>query len=75
VNYAREKVSHLWLVNPIARTLEVFRLSESAWTLASTFVGNEVVRAEPFDTIGLDMSRWWLPEPRTEAQTRPGKQL
>jgi len=36
------------LVNPIAKTLEVYRLSDSAWTLLHTFVDGDVVRAEPF---------------------------
>jgi Uma2 family endonuclease len=31
--YAREGVHHLWLVNPIQRTLETYRLSASKWTL------------------------------------------
>lgn len=61
--YARERVSHLWLLIPAARTLEVFRLTESGWTLVDTFVGKDVVRAEPFEAVGLDMSRWWLPDP------------
>jgi len=66
--YAREGVLHLWLLNPISRTLEVFRLSGSSWILVSTFVGNETIRAEPFDAVALDMSRWWLP-PESNAGT------
>src|SRR5262245_40508208 len=27
--YAREKVGHAWIVDPVARTLEIFRLQES----------------------------------------------
>ncbi|HSF19386.1 MAG TPA: Uma2 family endonuclease [Vicinamibacteria bacterium] len=60
--YAREGVNHLWLVNPLARTLEVYRLSESGWTLLRTLVNDEVVQAEPFASAAIDMSRWWLPE-------------
>ena len=60
--YARQQVVHLWLVNPIAKTLEVYRLSDSAWTLLHTFVDNDVVQAEPFSTVSIDISRWWLPE-------------
>ena len=37
--YARERVGHLWLVNPIARTLEVYRLSEGGWLLLGTHEG------------------------------------
>jgi Uma2 family endonuclease len=58
--YAREKVSHLWLVNPIAKTLEVYAAAH--WVLPQTFVGEEVVRAEPFEAAEFQMARWWLPE-------------
>ncbi len=60
--YAREGVQHLWLVDPPARTLEVFRLDAGRWTVASAHGGGEPVRAEPFDAVALDMGRWWLPE-------------
>ncbi|MGH9320418.1 MAG: Uma2 family endonuclease [Vicinamibacteria bacterium] len=60
--YAREGVHHLWLVNPIARTLEVYRLSDSKWVLLQTSVNDEVVQAEPFGNVSIDMARWWLPE-------------
>lgn len=60
--YAREGVSHLWLVNPTQRTLETYRLVASKWTLLATFVGDAGVRAEPFETVALDMSRWWVPD-------------
>jgi Uma2 family endonuclease len=64
--YAREGVGHLWLVNPLAKTLEVYRLSDGRWTLLQTFVNDEVVRAEPFGNVSIEMSRWWLPEPPPE---------
>lgn len=59
--YAREGVSYLWLLNPIQRTLETYRLVSSRWTLLATYVGDAAVRAEPFEATALDMSRWWLP--------------
>ncbi len=59
--YAREQVGHLWLVDPILRTLEVYRLEGERWVVAGTHGGEERVRAEPFETIELDLSRWWMP--------------
>jgi Uma2 family endonuclease len=64
--YAREGVGHLWLVNPVLRTLESYRLAGSSWTLVSTFVGDTEVRAEPFAGVAIDMSGWWVPEPLKE---------
>jgi len=58
--YAREGVSHLWIVDPIARTLEVYRLDGERWIVAGTYGGNDTVRAEPFDVVALAASRWWL---------------
>lgn len=58
--YARERVSHLWLVDPLMRTLEVYQLTGPQWAVVSTHDGTEAVRAEPFEAIELDISRWWL---------------
>jgi Uma2 family endonuclease len=62
--YAREQVGHLWLVYPTLQTLEVYRLEGQRWVVASSYGGAEVVRAEPFAVVELDIGRWWLePEP------------
>lgn len=58
--YARESVGHLWLVEPLARTLEVYRLENGRWVVASTHGGSERVRAEPFEAVELELTRWWL---------------
>ena len=58
--YARERVGHLWLVDPLQQTLEVFRLEGRHWVLVNTHGGAEIVRAAPFEALELDMDRWWL---------------
>ena len=58
--YARERVSYLWLVDPILRTLEVYRLEGPCWVVISTHGGDDRVRAEPFEAVELHLSRWWL---------------
>lgn len=58
--YAREQVGHLWLVDPGLRTLEVYRLEAQRWVVLSTHGGNEMIRAEPFAAIEIDLGRWWL---------------
>jgi Uma2 family endonuclease len=57
--YARERVAHAWLVDPIARTLEVLRLESGRWLILATHAGSEAVRAEPFDQIELDLRSLW----------------
>jgi Uma2 family endonuclease len=58
--YARERVRHLWLVDPLAHTLEVYRLEHDRWLVAAVHGGDDVVRAEPFDAIEIGLERWWL---------------
>lgn len=57
--YARAGVAHLWLVNPQARTLEVYRLAEGRWLLLATHEGGAHVRAEPFDAVELALAPLW----------------
>lgn len=57
--YARENVSRLWLLSPLARTLEVYRLTESRWLLLATHAGAARVRAEPFEAVELDLALLW----------------
>ena len=58
--YAREGVRHLWIVDPLQRTLEVYRLEGGRWVVASTHGGTDPLVAEPFDAVTLDPARWWL---------------
>ena len=58
--YAREGVGHLWLLDPIIRTLETYRLTEGSWMMVATYEGDDAIHAEPFDAIALTMRRWWL---------------
>lgn len=64
--YARESVPHVWLVDPVAHTLEVLRLEGGRWTIVSTWSGLAVLRAEPFEAIELDLSLLWE-EPQADA--------
>jgi Uma2 family endonuclease len=57
--YASEGVRHLWHMDPLARTLDIFRLQEGRWLLVHSFVGEERVRAEPFEAIELELALVW----------------
>ncbi len=57
--YRREGVRYAWLVNPVTRTLEVYRLEAGRWVLLDTFEDDAVVRAEPFDAIELPLAVLW----------------
>jgi len=57
--YAREKVSHVWLVDPIARTLEALRLDGDTFRLIGAWRDEARVRVDPFDAIELELSVLW----------------
>ena len=59
--YARAGVGHLWLLDPLARTLEVLSIDRERgqWRVAAVHGDNERVRPEPFDVIEIDLATLW----------------
>lgn len=58
--YAAFGVGHAWYVDPIARTLEVFALSDSGkWLIASTFKDDDAVSAPPFEVHTFSLGALW----------------
>ena len=60
--YAREGVIHMWLLDPIVRTLEVLRLESARWVVLTTHSDTDVVRVEPFEATEIDLTTLW-PDP------------
>ncbi len=57
--YAREAVSHLWFVDPDAKTLEAFELRAGQWVLLTTLSDDESVSVPPFDAITFPLNALW----------------
>ncbi len=57
--HAREGVRHVWLVDPLQYTLEVFRLEGSHYLLVGTHEDAETVHAEPFEALALELRVLW----------------
>jgi Uma2 family endonuclease len=58
--YARERVSHVWFVNPLSRTLEVLELDlSSRYTIVGLYHDDDPVRAEPFEAIEFELAELW----------------
>jgi Uma2 family endonuclease len=57
--YARQGVPHVWLVDPLARLLEVLRLENGRYVLAGTWRDSANVRAEPFEELELELGLLW----------------
>lgn len=58
--YARERVGHVWFVNPLACTLEVFGLDGQTYRLAGTHRDEAIVTAPPFEALGLELAGLWV---------------
>ncbi|MEM6790274.1 MAG: Uma2 family endonuclease [Myxococcota bacterium] len=58
--YAREGVSHVWLIDADVQLLEVYRLDGETYRLVATCDGDASVRLEPFDAIELDLAALWM---------------
>jgi len=66
--YARARVPYVWLVTPTEQTLEVFHLDGESYRLIATHGGDEVVRAEPFSAVELELVALWAGNPKSEGE-------
>ena len=57
--YAECGVEHLWLIDPVARTLEVFHLSGGGWTLVVALHDDAEVQIPPFEAVAFPLSSLW----------------
>jgi len=58
--YAQFEVPWVWLLDPIARTLEVFGLDRGHWRLEATFADDAKAAAPPFEAVALELDALWL---------------
>lgn len=57
--YGRYKVAYAWIIDLDDQTLEVKKLVNGLWTDVAVFGGDEVVRAEPFEDVEIDLTLVW----------------
>lgn len=57
--YAREGVAYAWLIDPEQQVLEVHRNEDGHWASDATYGENQVVRANPFSEIEIDLTLIW----------------
>ena len=58
--YAQHQVSHAWLIDPILKTLEVFKFEPGRWVVLGVYAKSARMRAEPFPEIELNLGLLWL---------------
>ncbi len=59
--YQREGVGHVWLVDPVAQTLEIHRAGEGKLLRLGLYTETAPISAEPFDAIELSLATLWDP--------------
>ena len=55
--YAQAGIGHLWIVDPLLFTLEVYRLDAGTWRQLGVWRDEAIVQAEPFDARPLKLAR------------------
>jgi Uma2 family endonuclease len=65
--YAQHGISHLWLIDPLANTLDVFRLETGRWMVLGLFAEDDKVRTEPFPEIEIELAELWLEKRRRQS--------
>lgn len=57
--YPRERAGHVWLIDPLAQTLEVLRLDAGSYRTVGAWNGDAAVHAEPFEVLGIALGDLW----------------
>ena len=57
--YGEQGVGYLWLVDPLARTLEAFALAGSRWVLVASLKDDDEVRVPPFEAVAFPLDALW----------------
>jgi Uma2 family endonuclease len=54
--YAAAGVGYLWLLDPRAKLLEAFALTQGKWLLLNTFQAEDAVSVAPFDAVSFPLT-------------------
>jgi len=49
----------MWIVDPVAHIIEVFRHSDAGYVRHTAISGREPARIPPFDAVELPIAEWW----------------
>jgi hypothetical protein len=52
-------VSHFWIVDPFARSIDAHVLQSVGYVLAARAAGDEPLRAEPFPDLTIPLTPLW----------------
>ncbi|MBC7793271.1 MAG: Uma2 family endonuclease [Clostridia bacterium] len=60
--YAAAGIQHVWILDPLSRSLEVYRLNGPDWLRIQSFsaeTSDTLCRVEPFEQIELELPAFW----------------
>ncbi|MDX9722771.1 MAG: Uma2 family endonuclease [Myxococcota bacterium] len=69
--YLHAGVAHLWLIDPIQRTLESYQARDGAWVVSGSYSEEKDARVVPFEAVELDIGSWWLSSEETDNSAAP----
>jgi Uma2 family endonuclease len=58
--YALAGITHLWLVDPLQRRLEVYGRLDLRWILLEQYSGQAAVIAPPFEEVAIELAPLWV---------------
>lgn len=59
--YRDHAVPHVWLLDPVAKTLEAFGLGQSGtWLTLGLYADDQTIRAAPFHEVAIDLANLWM---------------
>ena len=57
--YAANMIPYYWIVDPIAKTLEILVFDDGSYRLKTAFAESDKFLAPPFEAIEIDLSALW----------------
>lgn len=60
--YARGGVAYYWIVDPVARTIEAYRLSGGRYRLVASGASDQTVRLPPVPDLEIPLRELWYPK-------------
>jgi Uma2 family endonuclease len=58
--YALAGVGYIWLIDPLAKRLDVFCRHELDWARIETTTGGAIVSAPPFESVPIELAPLWV---------------
>ena len=60
--YADSGVKYYWIIDPLVRTAEAFKLTGKSYRAAGRGTGSDVVQFAPFPDLKIPLSQLWFPK-------------